>query len=80
MNRIFMIIEEIAMEMRISESYAYKSVKRLNEELQKLGYYTVFDKMSTNCFGQKYGMKIINLDIVNVISVNFLCWWLDSEI
>ena len=40
-NRTFMTVEEVAAEMGVSKSYAYKIVKQLNEELQKLGYLTV---------------------------------------
>ena len=37
-NRTFMTVEEVAAELGVSKSYAYKIVKQLNEELQKLGY------------------------------------------
>ena len=40
-NRTFMTVEEVAAELGVSKSYAYKIVKQLNEELQKLGYLTV---------------------------------------
>ena len=39
-NRTFMTVEEVAAELGVSKSYAYKIVKQLNEELQKLGYLT----------------------------------------
>ena len=34
-NRTFMTVEEVAAELGVSKSYAYKIVKQLNEELQK---------------------------------------------
>ena len=40
-NRTFMTVEEVAAELGVSKSYAYKIVKQLNEELQKLDYLTV---------------------------------------
>lgn len=40
-NRTFMTVEEVAAELGVSKSYAYKIVKQLNDELQKLGYLTV---------------------------------------
>ena len=40
-NRTFMTVDEVAAELGVSKSYAYKIVKQLNEELQKLGYLTV---------------------------------------
>ncbi len=33
-NRTFMTVEEVAAELGVSKSYAYKIVKQLNEELQ----------------------------------------------
>ena len=35
------LVEEVAAELGVSKSYAYKIVKQLNDELQKLGYLTV---------------------------------------
>ena len=34
-NRTFMTVEEVAAELGVSKSYAYKIVKQLNDELQK---------------------------------------------
>ncbi len=39
-NRNFMTVDEVAKELKVSKSYAYKIVKQLNEELNKLGYLT----------------------------------------
>ena len=44
-NRTFMTVEEVAAELGVSKSYAYKIVKQLNEELQKLGYLTVASRI-----------------------------------
>ena len=46
-NRTFMTVEEVAAELGVSKSYAYKIVKQLNEELQKLGYLTVAGRVNT---------------------------------
>ena len=46
-NRTFMTVEEVAAEMGVSKSYAYKIIKQLNEELQKLG------RVNTNYFRKK---------------------------
>ena len=45
--------EEVAAELGVSKSYAYKIVKQLNEELQKLGYLTVAGRVNTNYFRKK---------------------------
>ena len=48
-----MTVEEVAAELGVSKSYAYKIVKQLNEELQKLGYLTVAGRVNTNYFRKK---------------------------
>ena len=52
-NRTFMTVEEVAAELDVSKSYAYKIVKQLNEELQKLAYLTVVGRVNTNYFRKK---------------------------
>ena len=52
-NRTFMTVEEVAAELGVSKSYAYKIVKQLNEELQKLGYLTVAGRVNTKKFRKK---------------------------
>ena len=54
-NRTFMTVEEVAAELGVSKSYAYKIVKQLNEELQKLGYLTVAGRVNTKYFRKKVG-------------------------
>ena len=45
-NRTFMTVEEVAAELGVSKSYAYKIVKQLNEELQKLVYSASYRKIT----------------------------------
>ena len=52
-NKTFMTVEEVASEMSVSKSYAYKIVKQLNAELQKMGYLTVAGRVNTNYFRKK---------------------------
>ena len=52
-NRTFMTVEEVAAELGVSKSYAYKIVKQLNEELQKLGYLMVAGRVNTHSFRKK---------------------------
>ena len=52
-NRTFMTVEEVAAELGVSKSYAYKIVKQLNEELQKLGYLTVAGRGNTKYVRKK---------------------------
>ena len=55
----FMCVAEVAIELGISKSYAYKIVQRLNEELKVMGYLTVSGKVSKKYFTEKfcYGEK-----------------------
>ena len=52
-NKSFMTVEEVANELGVSKSYAYKVVRELNTELQKLGYLSVSGMVNTNFFRKK---------------------------
>jgi Mn-dependent DtxR family transcriptional regulator len=52
-NKAFLTVEEVAAEMGVSKSYAYKIVKKLNEELQQMGYLTVAGRINANYFRKK---------------------------
>lgn len=52
-NRNFMTVDEVAKELKVSKSYAYKIVKQLNEELSKLGYLTFSGRVNANYFCKK---------------------------
>lgn len=52
-NKTFMTVDEVAKEMSVSKSYAYKVVKQLNQELKQLGYLTVAGRVNTNYFRKK---------------------------
>ena len=52
-NKAFLTVEEVAAEMGVSKSYAYKIVKKLNEGLQQMGYLTVSGRINANYFRKK---------------------------
>ena len=52
-NKTFMTVEEVAKELNVSTSYAYKVVRELNAEMQQLGYLTVRGRVNTNFFRKK---------------------------
>ena len=55
-NNIFIKTDEIAEEMGISKPYAYKLVKRLNEELNGRGFITIPGRVSRQYYREKvYG-------------------------
>ena len=52
-EKTFMSVDEVAQEMGVSKSYAYKIAKRLNAELRQLGYLTVAGRVNTTYFRKK---------------------------
>ena len=53
MSNTFMRVDEVAAEMGISKSYAYKIVQRLNAELKVMGYLTVAGRVNKQYFMEK---------------------------
>lgn len=60
MGSTFMTVGEVAEELGVSKSYAYKIVHQLNDELKKMGYLTVSGRVSRQYFLEKlcYGENI----------------------
>ena len=58
-KRSFMRVDEVAAELGVSKSYAYKIVQRLNAELKAKGYLTISGRVSKQYFMEKacYGEK-----------------------
>jgi Mn-dependent DtxR family transcriptional regulator len=54
-----MRVTDVAEELGVSKSYAYKIVQRLNEELKNMGYLTVSGRVSKKYFMEKvcYGER-----------------------
>ena len=55
----FMRADDVARELGVSKSYAYKLIQRLNAELRKQGYITISGRVSRQFFEEKlcYGGK-----------------------
>lgn len=55
----FLRVDDVAQELGVSKSYAYKIVKRLNAELTDRGYLTISGRVSRKYFEEKlcYGAK-----------------------
>lgn len=49
----FMRVEEVAAELGISKSYAYKVVQKLNAELKAQGYLTISGRINRKYFLEK---------------------------
>ena len=46
----FMRVDEVAQELGVSKSYAYKIVQKLNTELKSLGYLTISGRVNRKFF------------------------------
>ena len=59
MNKnLFIKAEEIATELGVSKSYAYKLIRKLNEELKNRGFITISGKVNRQFFEEKiYGLR-----------------------
>ena len=53
----FMRVDEVAKELGVSQSYAYKIVQKLNAELKALGYYTIAGRVNRKFFYEKFCYK-----------------------
>lgn len=50
----FMNVEDVAQELGVSKSYAYKVVQKLNGELKEKGYLTVSGRVNRKYFMEKF--------------------------
>ena len=59
MNKnLFIKAEEIAKELGVSKPYAYKLIRKLNEELKNRGFITISGKVNRQFFEEKiYGLR-----------------------
>ena len=59
MGATFMKVQDVADELGISKSYAYKIVQKLNEELKAQGFITISGRINKQyflesaCYGEK---------------------------
>ena len=49
----FMRVDDVAQELGVSRSYAYKLIQRLNAELREKGYLTISGRVSRKYFIEK---------------------------
>ena len=53
MQNRFMRVEEVADELGISVSYAYKVIRRLNDELKEKGFVTISGRINREYFNER---------------------------
>lgn len=57
-GKMFMRVEEVAEELDVSIPYAYKLIRKMNEELKKTGCITIAGRIDRKFFHEKfYGTK-----------------------
>ena len=58
-NTTFMHVDDVAAKLKVSKSYAYKVVRKLNKELNDMGYLTFSGRVNRKYFIEKvcYGEK-----------------------
>ena len=49
-DKNFMRVEDVASELNVSKSYAYKIVQKLNKELEAKGYITISGRVNRQYF------------------------------
>ena len=52
-NTSFMKVDEVAQELGVSKSYAYKIVQKLNEELKNKGFLTISGRVNKQYFMER---------------------------
>ena len=74
MSKMFMNVKEVMEVLEVSESYAYKLMKRLNRELQAMGCQTIAGKVDRKYFYEQfYGVLITNHYIPGAIVILVNC-------
>ena len=66
-NTSFMRVEEVAQELGVSKSYAYKIVQKLNEELKNKGFLTISGRVNKQYFMNSIrsrAMEIVNSELI----------------
>ena len=53
-NNTFMRVEEVAQELGVSVSYAYKVIQKLNAEMRAKGYLTISGRINKRYFMERF--------------------------
>lgn len=63
-EQTFMNADDVAKELGVSKSYAYKIVRQMNDELKKLGYLTISGRINRRyflkklCYNENHGEEL----------------------
>lgn len=68
MDNKFIRVDEVAQELSVSKPYAYKLIKKLNDELKEQGFITIAGRVNRQYFqerfygaGEKQGTSTVTL-------------------
>lgn len=50
----FLTVDDIAKELKVSRSYAYKIIRKLNKELKEQGYITISGRINSHYFRMRF--------------------------
>lgn len=53
-NNTFMRVEEVAQELGVSVSYAYKIIQKLNAEMREMNYFTISGRINKKYFMERF--------------------------
>lgn len=57
-QKVFITVDEVAEQVNVSKSFAYKIIRTLNHELKAKGYITIAGRVSRKFFEERiYGMN-----------------------
>lgn len=54
MDNKFICVDEVAQELSVSKPYAYKLIKKLNDELKKQGFITIAGRVNRQYFQERF--------------------------
>ena len=54
MDNKFIRVDEVAQELSISKPYAYKLIKKLNDELKEKGFITIAGRVNRQYFQERF--------------------------
>ena len=61
-KELFITAEEVASELRVSQSYAYKVVREMNKQLKQKGFLVISGKVNRQYFEERiYGGTSIDI-------------------
>ena len=58
MERMFVTADEVAEQIGMSKSFAYKLIQRLNGELEREGYVTIPGRVDKRYFARRLGFSV----------------------